>query len=113
MHPQFSEMTVTWFRRAFVYTGSIDEFRYRFDCDEKEKLIHAAVYSNVCYELAQDRVAQDFSWDEAGVAQLKDWLQAHYEAYLKKGGSELYVAIVGGAVVGLRGVDVDFGEDRH
>ena len=79
MHPQFSELTVTWFRRAYIYTGSIGEFRYRFSCDEKEHLIHAAVYSSVCYELAQDRAEQDFAWDEPGVAQLKDWLQAHYE----------------------------------
>ena len=63
MHPQFAQLTVTWFRRAFVYTGSIGEFRYRFACDEKEKLIHAAVYSDVCYELALDKVEQDFSWD--------------------------------------------------
>ena len=86
MHPQFAQLTVTWFRRAFVYTGSIGEFRYRFACDEKEKLIHAAVYSNLCYELAQDKVEQDFSWDEPGVAQIKDWLQEHYEQYLAQQG---------------------------
>lgn len=81
MHPQFEELTVGWFRRAFVYTGSIGEFRYRFACDEKEKLIHAAVYSNVCYEVAQDKTEQDFPWDDSGVAALKEWLQESYEAY--------------------------------
>lgn len=31
MHPQFAELTPRWFKRAFVYTGSIGDFRYRFD----------------------------------------------------------------------------------
>ena len=31
MHPQFSELTPRWFKRAFVYTGSIGDFRYRFE----------------------------------------------------------------------------------
>ena len=30
MHPQFSELNPRWFKRAFVYTGSIGDFRYRF-----------------------------------------------------------------------------------
>ena len=37
MHPQFAELTPRWFKRAFVYTGSIGDFRYRFDM-EKEKI---------------------------------------------------------------------------
>lgn len=81
MHPQFAEMTVSWFRRAFVYTGSIGEFRYRFSCDEKERVIHAAAYSDLCYELAQNKRERDFPWDEDGVAQLKDWLQTEYTVY--------------------------------
>ena len=44
-------------------------------------VLHAAVYSDVCYELARDKEEQDVAWDEDGVAQLKDWLQAKYEAY--------------------------------
>lgn len=83
MHPQFEELTTNWFRRAFIYTGSIGEFRYRFACDEKEKLIHAAVYTNVCYESAQDKVEQDFPWTEEGVEALKPWLQSHFDAYRK------------------------------
>lgn len=42
---------------------------------------HTAVYSNVCYELAQDKEERDFTWDEAGVETLKAWLQEKYEAY--------------------------------
>lgn len=81
MHPQFAELTPTWFNRAYIYTGSIGEFRYRFAGDKDAGVLHAAAYSNVCYELARDKEEQDFAWDEDGVAQLKDWLQAKYEAY--------------------------------
>ena len=33
MHPQFACLTPHWFYRAYVYTGSIGDFRYRFDRD--------------------------------------------------------------------------------
>ena len=80
MHPQFTELTPRWFKRAFIYTGSIGEFRYRFNNDAKENVIHAAVYSQLCYELAADVVEQDFPWDDDGVEALKAWLQSRYEA---------------------------------
>ena len=66
MHPQFTELTPRWFKRAFIYTGSIGEFRYRFNNDAKENVIHAAVYSKLCYELAADVAEQDFPWDDGG-----------------------------------------------
>ena len=71
MHPQFTELTPRWFKRAFIYTGSIGEFRYRFNNDAKENVIHAAVYSQLCYELAADVAEQDFPWDDDGVEALK------------------------------------------
>lgn len=83
MCPQFEVLTPHWFNRAFIYTGSIGDFRYRFAADKKAELLHAAVYTVLCYEKATDVTAQDFSWDEDGVAQLKEWLQAHYDAFLK------------------------------
>ena len=45
------------------------------------RLLHAAVYSQLCYELARDVEEQDFPWDDDGVQQLQDWLQSHYDAY--------------------------------
>ena len=81
MHPQFAEFTPRWFKRAFVYTGSIGEFRYRFATDKDAGLLHAAVYSQLCYELARDVEEQDFPWDDDGVQQLQGWLQSHYDAY--------------------------------
>lgn len=81
MHPQFEVLTPQWFKRAFVYTGSIGDFRYRFATDKDHNLLHAAVYSVYCYEVATDVKEQDFSWDESGVEQLKAWLQNEYEAF--------------------------------
>ena len=40
MHPQFAELTPNWFNRAFIYTGSIGEFRYRFDGDKDAGILH-------------------------------------------------------------------------
>ena len=46
--------------------------------------MHAAVYSVYCYEVATDVKEQDFSWDDEGVAQLKQWLQTEHEAFQAK-----------------------------
>ena len=81
MHPYFEVLTPRWFKRAFVYTGSIGEFRYRFANDKENNLIHAAVYTKVCYELADDIVREDFPWDEPGIEAMKLWLQERYEAF--------------------------------
>lgn len=79
MHPYFEVLTLRWFKRAFVYTGSIGEFRYRFANDKENNLIHAAVYTHFCYEAAKDVQEKDFSWDDEGVEQLKAWLQEKLE----------------------------------
>ena len=68
--------------QAGLYTGSIGEFRYRFNNDAKENVIHAAVYSKLCYELAADVAEQDFPWDDDGVEALKAWYQSQYEKFL-------------------------------
>ena len=51
MHPQFSELTPRWFKRAFVYTGSIGDFRYRFAMDKDAGVLHTAVYTVYCLSL--------------------------------------------------------------
>ncbi|MDO4810773.1 MAG: hypothetical protein Q3985_02390 [Eubacteriales bacterium] len=84
MHPQFDVLTPHWFNRAFVYTGSIGDFRYRFATDKDNKQLHAAVYSMYCYEVATDVREQDFSWDNEGVEQLKQWLQKEYDTFCAK-----------------------------
>lgn len=48
MHPNFSQLTPRWFKRAFVYTGNIDDFRYRFEMDKDNGLLHTAVYTVYC-----------------------------------------------------------------
>ena len=82
IHEQFQPLTVQWFKRAFVYTGSIGDFRYRYATDKT--VIHAATYSVYCYEAAQDKTEKDFPWTEDGVEELKTWMQSQYEAFLKK-----------------------------
>ena len=85
MHPQFTQLTPQWFKRAYVYTGSIGPFRYRYANDQKNNQIHVAVYSHSCYEVATDRVYRDFSWDEAGVQALQQWMQEMLERFERTG----------------------------
>ena len=85
MHPNFSQLTPRWFKRAFVYTGNIDDFRYRFEMDKDNGLLHTAVYTVYCFEVAKDVQQQDFPWDDQGVEQLKAWLQERYEHYTGEG----------------------------
>lgn len=84
MHPNFSQLTPRWFKRAFVYTGNIDDFRYRFEMDKDNGLLHTAVYTVYCFEVAKDVQQQDFPWDDQGVEQLKAWLQERYEHYTRE-----------------------------
>ena len=84
-HEQFAPLTVQWFYRAHVYTGSIGDFRYRYATDVSDKehpVIHVAVYSKVCYEVADDVVEEDFPWTEDGVKALQTWIQGKYEEML-------------------------------
>lgn len=81
----FAQMTPNWFYRAFVYTGSVGP-RFRFRCEQGKDaqgapLLYAAVYSDVCYELAADVERRDFSWDEEGAAALRAWFQERYDAF--------------------------------
>ena len=85
MHPNFSQLTPRWFKRATVYTGNIGDFRYRFEMDKDNGLLHTAVYTVYFFEAAKDVQRQDFSWDDQGVEQLKTWLQERYEHYTQEG----------------------------
>ena len=86
MHPNFSQLTPRWFKRAFVYTGNIDDFRYRFEMDKDNGLLHTAVYTVYCFEVAKDVQQQDFPWDDQGVEQLidSDILKQHVRGCLDK-----------------------------
>ena len=88
MHPQFENLTPQWFKRAFVYTGSIGDFRYRFATetnDSGERLIHASVYTMLCFEKARDVRTETFPWDEAGVTALKAWVDGKYREFAENG----------------------------
>ena len=79
MERKFDYLTPRWLGRAHIYHGEQDAMRYRFAMDGKEKKVEAAVYTKVCFEQADDVVSEVFSWDEDGVAALREWMQQHYE----------------------------------
>jgi len=87
----FARLTPGWLNRAGVYTGSVGpfgrDFRFRCRQDSERRLVHAAVYSRVCFESADDVEEQDFPWDDPGVAALREWLQDRYDAFAAAQGS--------------------------
>lgn len=85
MHPQFAQLNSRWFMRAFNYTGSIGEFRYRYLMEKDHSAIHAAVYTHYCFERATDVVEQDFPWTDEGVAALQNWMQSAYDTFCATG----------------------------
>ena len=92
MEACFEKMTPQWLNRAHVFTGSIGpaftSFNYRLEMDEESRTVHAAAYSKLCYEKAEDVEKELFNWDEPGVEELKNWLQSRYEAYLAREGKD-------------------------
>ena len=84
MHPQFAVLTPHWFKRAYVYTGSIGEFRYRFKRGKGDDPLQVAVYTSLCYEAAVDVEEREFPLTDEGVEEVKAWLQEKYEAYCQK-----------------------------
>ena len=81
MHPQFEQLNERWFLRAFNYTGSIGEFRYRYLMEKDRSAIHTAVYTRFCFEVATDVCERSFPWTEEGVEQLKAWMQSALETF--------------------------------
>ena len=85
MQDFFQQLTPRWFHRAHVYVGSIGpcfhDFRFRFAQDEKEKRITASVYSDKCFEAAEDVETREFPWTDDGVEELKAWLEEKYRQW--------------------------------
>ena len=85
MHPVFDEITPSWLDRAHVYTGSIGDYRYRFAQTNNGTTILASVYTKWCYEVAKDVHEKEYPWDDAGIAEMRNWLQQLYDAYTSTG----------------------------
>lgn len=84
----FSELNLQFFTRLPIFPASIGTFRYRFARDGwmNDGTIHAWVYENIAFELAQNKEQADFPWTEEGIEQLKSWLREK----LAERGSEPY-----------------------
>jgi hypothetical protein len=80
MEDPFAFLTPNWLKRAHVYHGNLGPFRYRFAMDGENKTVNAAVYEDICYEKAQHIRTLQVPWDDAGVDQLRLWLNREYAA---------------------------------
>ena len=96
MEHHFDFLNVAFFTKAAVFPGSVGSFRYRFQRfswpGKEDAKIQAWVYENVCFELAKDVVTETFPWTEAGVEELREWLE---EQYRSRGGEPYRVPYPG------------------
>ena len=88
MNGNFDFLNMSFFTKASVYPGSLGTFRYRFQRTGwmGDGSIQAWVYENTSFELAQDVETATFPWTEAGVEQIRAWL----EQKLSERGTEPY-----------------------
>ena len=90
MENHFDFLDVNFFTKASVFPGSLGTFRYRFQhtgwLNKADSTIQVSVYENTSFELAQQVETETFPWTEAGVEQLKMWL----EQKLAERGTEPY-----------------------
>ena len=78
----FDQLNVAFFTKAAIYPGSIGTFRYRFQREggtDGKGVLTVWVYENTSFELAKDVESQTFPWTEAGVEQVKVWLEQKLE----------------------------------
>ena len=78
----FDHLNVAFFTKAAIYPGSIGTFRYRFQREgwtDGKGVLTVWVYENTSFELAKDVESQTFPWTEAGVEQVKVWLEQKLE----------------------------------
>lgn len=85
MHPQFSELTPRWFKRALCVHRQHRRLSLSLRHGQGRRSAHTAVYTVYCFEAANDVQQQDFPWDDQGVEQLKAWLQERYDHYVQEG----------------------------
>ena len=88
MNGHFDFLNMSFFTKASVYPGSLGTFRYRFQRTGwmEDGSIQVWVYENTSFELAQDVETETFPWTEAGVEQIRAWL----EQKLSERGTEPY-----------------------
>lgn len=90
MSGPFDYLSVPFFTKAAVFPASLGTFRYRFQrsswYDREDGQIQVWVYENVAFELAEDVETAVFPWTEAGVEQIRQWL----EEKLRQRGSQPY-----------------------
>lgn len=90
MHPYFEKLSPHEINKSTILTGSIgaafEDFRYRIRPDVKEGTVSCATYTVMSYEKASDVEERVYTYDEAGVGEMKLWLQSQYEKYLSERG---------------------------
>ena len=75
----------TWdmLRENNIYTDSRRDFRWRHCPDKENGVIHAAVYTVMSYEHANDVVEKDFPLSPEGLAEANEWIESKFREFVE------------------------------
>ena len=74
----------TWdmLRENNIYTDSRRDFRWRHCPDKENGVIHAATYTIMSYEHADDVVEKDFPLSPEGLAEANEWIESKFREFV-------------------------------
>lgn len=76
----------TWdmLREENIYTNSRRDFRWRHCPDRANGVIHAAVYTVMSYEYADDVTEMDFPFSEEGLSLANEWIESKFREFVEE-----------------------------
>lgn len=69
-------------RENNIYTDSRRDFRWRHCPDPKNGILHAAVYTVMSYEFADDVVEKEFPFSKEGLALANEWIESKFREFV-------------------------------
>ena len=77
-------MPLEWYKFGNIYTGSIGDYRYRFEPSKDKEKVKASRYTVYAYSEADDIEETDFELSESGLEEARDWLFEKYQEYVER-----------------------------
>ncbi len=79
---EFDRPTWDMIRENNIYTNSRKDFRWRHCPDRENEVIHAAVYTVMSYEYADDVEEKDFPLSKEGLTEANEWIESKFREFI-------------------------------
>lgn len=79
---EFDRPTWDMIRFENIYTDSRKDFRWRHCPDKENGVIHAATYTVMCYECADDVEEKDFPFSPEGLEEANAWIESKFREFV-------------------------------